>query len=86
MDIWIDDKKRFNYIDISGRLILLKMAIKYTTISYESNVRSSFLSNIYEVTQNYVDYYYESTESSTESDTEALEEILDILDSRYIKK
>jgi hypothetical protein len=84
MDIWIDDKKRFNYIDISGRLILLKMAIKYTTISYESNIRSSFLSNIYEVTQNYVDYYYESTESSTESDNEALEEILDILDSRYI--
>jgi len=84
MDIWIDDKKRFNYIDISGRLILLKMAIKYTTISYESNVRNDFLSNIYDVTQNYVNYYETSTEYSTESDNEALEEILDILDSRYI--
>jgi hypothetical protein len=97
--LWMDykDDDRFHNMKICERLVLLKMAIKYTIKLYKSKPRrrKDILCNIYKATENYIYHYrfYKADkscnesddESDNESDNEKLEEMLDILDSDIFK-
>jgi hypothetical protein len=79
--LWMDysDDDRFNKMDIYERIVLLKMAIIYTTELYKFTDQKYILSMLYKVTKKYIDHINGSDEF--DNDALALEELLDILDS-----
>jgi hypothetical protein len=79
--LWMDygDDDRFNKMDIHERIVLLKMAIKYTMELYKSTDQEYILYMLKKVTKKYIDHISESDEFDNEA--LALEELLDILSS-----
>jgi hypothetical protein len=66
-------------MDIHERIVLLKMAIKYTMELYKSTDQEYILYMLKKVTKKYIDHISESDEFDNEA--LALEELLDILSS-----
>jgi hypothetical protein len=87
--LWMDPliyasyKYKFNSMDICKRLVLLKMAIKYTIKLFIDCEQMNILYNIYAVSKTYIDHHY--TLMSEISDKKIFKEFIDILNSDVFK-